>query len=83
MCQSALLVVGSARLADADDEDPPINGPILLGWHGVPDAPGGPPDRGEQHSRQRQQARPCGLDVRTTCRSGPSFHHDSGGNQTL
>lgn len=75
----AILVVGSARAGDADDEDPPpISGPILLGWHGVLDAPDGPTDMGEQRSRQRRRARPHGLDVPTTCRPGPSFQHDNG-----
>lgn len=81
-CQTAILVVGSARAGDADDEDPPpISGPILLGWHGVLDAPDGPTDMGEQRSRQRRRARPHGLDVPTTCRPGPSFQHDNGGNK--
>lgn len=33
---------------------------------------------GEQRSRQRQRARPHGLDVPPTCRPGPSFKHDNG-----
>ena len=74
------MVVGSAREGDTGNEDPPLSGTILLGWHGVPGVDDASPNRIEQRSRRQRIARRRALDVQESCRPGPSFNHDNRGN---
>ncbi|XP_044460353.1 uncharacterized protein [Triticum aestivum] len=73
----AMMVVRSGRPGDDDDEDPPCNGPILLGWHGEEQVETGGSAREEALLRRQQQSRPRALDVQRNCRPGPSFRRDN------
>lgn len=80
MHNAAVLVVGSGREGDELDEDPPLNGLILLGWHGVDDNSGGERDGNENRSLEQRRARARAFDIAATCRPGLSFHRENGGN---
>lgn len=76
-------MVGSARPGDDEDEDPPLNGQILLGWHGTEYREDARPSRQELLARVQHATRPHALDVQTSCRSAPSFYHDGRGKMLV
>ncbi|XP_044359369.1 uncharacterized protein [Triticum aestivum] len=74
----AVLVVGSGREGDELDEDPPLNGLILLGGHGVNDNSDGERDGNENRSLEQRRARARAFDIAATCHPGLSFHRENG-----